>query len=200
MKKNLIYFLSLSFLLSLSACRGEVKENATEENNISVAEETTENQVFGSESSCTETSIALQGEDFSLENFKLEGLQVYRDLMQSEDLQYPALVLTMTNYPKEGTYVSDPTKENEVQLIINFSGKAGSNITTQTYDIAGEGFGKSDVLIVSFRTKDKSYALNLPSGKGEITYLSAEKVCGTVEVQSQNRKTIVKGSFSCNLK
>ena len=190
MKKNLIYSILLGYLFCLFACSGQVKEDAA----------TPKAQSEGNESTCKETLIALQGENFSLNNFKAEGLQVYQDFMQSGSLRYPALILAMTNYRKEGAYISDPTKDNEVQLIINFSGKSGSTISTQSYDIAGEGFGKSDALIVTFRTKDRTYALNLPSGKGEITYLSADKVCGTVDVKSQNGRTIVKGNFSCNLK
>lgn len=204
MKNRFSYLFILGLFLSLIACGGsETKETQTTDDSTSqtTETETPKSESAGKEDTCTETKITLTGEgDFKMDNFEVKGLQVYNDLMESDGGKYPALILTMTNYPKEGAYASEPKNDGDVQLIINLSGKSGSNITAQAYDIAGEGFGKSDATVVSFSTKDKMHGLNLPTGKAEITYLSEEKVCGTVDVQSKDGKTSVKGSFSCNLK
>jgi hypothetical protein len=204
MKTTLLKFaLCLLLTASIFACGGG--EKAENKEDTTKTEEKTEKEtpkpsVSGEESSCTETAIALKGDDFSMDNFKAVGLQVYNDQMQSDGTKYPALILTMTNYPKEGDYASEPVKENDVKLTIAFNGKSGSVITAQAYDIAGDGFGKSDKVGVNFNTKDRTYALNLPTGKAEITYLSAEKICGTVDVQDKSGKITIKGTFSCNLK
>ncbi|MCU0444231.1 MAG: hypothetical protein MUE85_04880 [Microscillaceae bacterium] len=204
MKKQILQFLFLTLLVGLVACGGgEKKENTENKSDSSPAteKETPKSESSGKEDACQETKIALTGEgDFKLDNFEVKGVQIYRDMMQSGEVKYPALILTLSNYPKEGDYVSDPTKEGDVRLIINFSGKGGSTITAQSYDIAGEGFGKADALVASYSTKDKSYGLNLPSGKAEITYLSADRVCGTIDVKDKSGKTTVKGTFSVALK
>jgi hypothetical protein len=201
MKNNLSFLFILGLCFSLSACGGGEKTESTSEDTTKTETETAQSESSGKEDTCSETKIALTGnDDFKMDNFEVKGLQVYNDLMESDGVKYPALILTMTNYPKEGAYVSDPAKENDVRLIINFSGKGGSKITAQAYDIAGEGFGKGDAVVVNFSTKDKLYGLNLPTGKAEITFLSTEKICGTVDVQDKSGKITIKGTFSCNLK
>ncbi len=201
MKNNRSYLFILGLCLSLVACGGAEKTENTSEDSTKTETETPKSEISGKEDTCTETKIALTGEgDFKLENFEVKGIQIYRDMMESENGKYPALILTLSNYSKEGSYVSDPAKDGEIRLIINFSGKGGSTITAQSYDISAEGFGKADALVASYSTKDKMYALNLPTGKAEITYLGEDKVCGTIDVTDKSGKTTVKGSFSVPLK
>ncbi|NJL14008.1 MAG: hypothetical protein HC913_14040 [Microscillaceae bacterium] len=203
MKKSLLNFLMFGLLLGFFACGGgekkETSTDSTQNENASNGESSP--AASGKEDACQETRLALTGEgDFKMDNFEVKGIQIYRDMMESDGVKYPALILTLSNYPKEGSYVSDPTKEGEVRLIINFSGKGGSTIAAQSYDISAEGFGKSNALVVSYSSIDKMYALNLPTGKAEITYLSEEKVCGTIDVSDKSGKTTVKGTFSVPLK
>ncbi len=201
MKKQIIQFLNILLFVSLLACGGAEKTENTSEDSTKNETEAPKSESSGKEDTCQETSIALTGEgDFKMDNFEVKGIQIYRDMMESEGGKYPALILTLSNYAKEGEYVSDPAREGEVRLIINFSGKAGAEISAQSYDISAEGFGKSDALVVSYSTKDKMYGLNLPSGKAEITYLSEDRVCGTIGVSSRDGKTSVKGTFSISLK
>lgn len=204
MKKNILNILMFSVLLGFSACGGGEKKENTEnksDNNTTTKEKASKSNESGKAESCAETKITLTGEgDFKMDNFEVKGIQIYKNMMESDKVKYPALILTLSNYPKEGSYVGEPKKEGEVSLIINFSGKGGSTIAAQSYDISSEGFGKSDALIASYSTKDKRYALNLPTGKAEITYLSEDKVCGTIDVISKDGKTTVKGSFSIALK
>ncbi len=202
MKSNLSSLFILGLCLSLVACgAAEKTENTSEDGTKTETDaEMPKSESSGKEDTCTETKIALTGEgDFKLENFEVKGIQIYRDMMESDGGKYPALILTLSNYPKEGSYVSDPSKDGEVRLTINFSGKTGSTITAQSYDISAEGFGKADALVASYSTQDKMYGLNLPTGKAEITYLSEDRVCGTIDVIDKSGKTTVKGSFSVPL-
>lgn len=190
-------------LLGFFACGGGEKTASSTDSTQTenAAKEESSPAASVKEDACQETRLVLTGEgDFKMDNLEVKGIQIYRDMMESDGVKYPALILTLSNYPKEGSYVSDPTKEGEVRLIINFSGKGGSTIAAQSYDISAEGFGKSDALVASYSTKDKMYALNLPTGKAEITYLSEEKVCGTIDVTDKSGKTTVKGTFSVPLK
>lgn len=202
MKKIASYHFLLLLIFVVSACgnkKSETIENKAD--NKPTKKGAVNSTEAGKAETCNTTQISLTGEGgFKMDKFEVKGIQVYHDMMQSDKVKYPALILTLSNYPKEGEYVGEPSKAGEVRLILNFSGKSNSTIEAKSYFIGADGFGKSDALVASYSTQDKMHALNLPVGKAEITYLSEEKVCGTIDVKSKNEKTTIKGIFSCSLK
>lgn len=118
--------------------------------------------------------------------------------MASGDVKYPAIVIMVANYTPEGSYLQEPATEKKMRVMITLTGKAGELLKTGDYDIANEnGFGAGYGVNASVHTQGKASAFINAKGKATITYLSADKVCGTIDVFDSN--TTIKGSFSIKL-
>lgn len=117
--------------------------------------------------------------------------------MASGQTKYPAIIVQVSNYEKEGSYLQSPTNDN-VRAMFTISGKAGEKLRIGDYEIGGSGgFGAGYAVSGGIENKDGNKGFYNAKGKATITYLGEDKVCGTIDISSSD--TFIKGTFSIPL-
>lgn len=201
MRHLLLSFASLSFLaLVISSCGGGKKEN--KEGEGTEKETTSKNDTKrsigsgGKASDCTSNSVSFSSETMNLaaSDVKYVGAESWN--MYSGEKVYPSVVIQVANYEKTGDYMPMPSEEGQVRAIISINGKIGEQITAGTYEMAAAGFGESNSVSAGLESTAGSKGFSNGTGTITVTYASADKICGTIDVKD-SKGTVIKGDFSC---
>lgn len=201
MRHLFLSFASLSFLaLVISSCGGGKKENkeegGTEKETTTKTDTKRSIGSGGSSSGCKSNSVSFSSDNMSLAaaDVKYVGAESWN--MYSGEKVYPSVVIQVANYEKTGDYMPMPSEEGQVRAIISINGKIGEQITAGTYDMAAAGFGESNSVSAGLESSAGSKGFSSGTGTITVTYASADKICGTIDVKD-SKGTVIKGDFSC---
>lgn len=151
----------------------------------------------GNAADCGATAITFGTDKIKSDGFTIKYSEAVLWNMASDKTKYPAIIIQVANYDKEGSYLQSPTSDN-VRVMITISGKAGEKLRIGDYEIGGSGgFGVGYAVSGGIENKDGSKGFVNAKGKATITYLAEDKVCGTIDVSSTD--TFIKGTFSLSL-
>lgn len=151
----------------------------------------------GNAADCGSTEISFGTDKIKSEGFVMKYSEAVLWNMASGDVKYPAIIIQVSNYDKEGSYLQSPINDG-VRAMITISGKAGEKLRTGDYDISGDtGFGAGYGISGGIENKEGNKGFVNAKGKATITYLAEDKVCGTIDVSDGS--TFIKGTFSISL-
>lgn len=151
----------------------------------------------GNAADCGTTAMNFGTDKIKNEGFTMKYSEAVLWNMASGETKYPAIIIQVSNYEKEGSYLQSPTGDN-VRMMMTISGKAGEKLRIGDYEIGGSGgFGAGYAVSGGIENKDANKGFVNAKGKATITYLADDKVCGTVDVSDGS--TFIKGSFSMPL-
>lgn len=185
-------------LTSTLACGGKKEKKESDNGQTTEQNKSDGAAAQGNAADCAATTVNFKSGNISSDGFEIKHSEAKLWDMASGDVKYPAIVIMVANYTPEGSYLQEPATEKDMRVMITLSGKAGGPLKTGDYDIANEsGFGAGYGVNASVHTQGRASAFINATGKATITYLSADKVCGTIDVSDSN--TSIKGSFSIKL-
>jgi hypothetical protein len=151
----------------------------------------------GNAADCGTTAITFGTDKIKSDGFTMKYSEAVLWNMASGQTKYPAIIVQVSNYEKEGSYLQSPTNDN-VRAMFTISGKAGEKLRIGDYEIGGSGgFGAGYAVSGGIENKDGNKGFYNAKGKATITYLGEDKVCGTIDISSSD--TFIKGSFSIPL-
>ncbi len=199
MKQTTLTLMAGTLLLTATlASRGKKQKKENDNEQTTEQPKTDGTAAQGNAADCAATAVTFKSGDVNSDGFEIKYSEAKLWDMASGDVKYPAIVIMVANYTPSGSYLQEPATDKEMRVMITLSGKAGEPLKTGDYDIANEsGFGAGYGVNASVHTQGKASAFINAKGKATITYLSADKVCGTIDVSDSN--TSIKGSFSIKL-
>ncbi len=151
----------------------------------------------GNAADCGTTAISFGADKIKSDGFTMKYSEAVLWNMASDKIKYPAIIVQVSNYEKEGSYLQSPTNDN-VRVMFTISGKAGEKLRMGDYEIGGSGgFGAGYAVSGGIENKDGNKGFYNAKGKATITYLGEDKVCGTIDISSTD--TFIKGTFSISL-
>ncbi|MFZ1786095.1 MAG: hypothetical protein WAU23_12900 [Ferruginibacter sp.] len=197
MKRN--FFSALLLTISLTAfiaCGNNAyKKDKTE--TAATTEADKKQDAAGNAADCGTTAISFGTDKIKSEGFTMKYSEAVLWNMASGETKYPAIIIQVANYAKEGSYLQAPVGDN-VRAMITISGKSGEKLQPGDYEIGGSGgFGAGYAVSGGIENKDGSKGFVNAKGKATITYLADDKVCGTIDVSDGT--SFIKGSFSMAL-
>lgn len=193
-------FLTVSLTAFIACGNSDDKKDKTETattTEISKKDEGGGVNTGGNAADCGTTAITFGTDKIKSDGFTMKYSEAVLWNMASGQTKYPAIIVQVSNYEKEGSYLQSPTNDN-VRVMFTISGKAGEKLRIGDYEIGGDGgFGAGYAVSGGIENKDGNKGFYNAKGKATITYLGEDKVCGTIDVSSAD--TFIKGTFSIPL-
>jgi len=126
----------------------------------------------GNAADCGTTAISFGTGKIKSDGFTMKYSEAVLWNMASDKIKYPAIIVQVSNYEKEGSYLQSPTNDN-VRIMFTISGKAGEKLRIGDYEIGGSGgFGAGYAVSGGIENKDGNKGFYNAKGKATITYLS----------------------------
>jgi hypothetical protein len=150
----------------------------------------------GNAADCGTTAITFGTDKIKSDGFTMKYSEAVLWNMASGQTKYPSIIIQVSNYEKEGSYLQAPTGDN-VRVLFSFNGKAGEKLRTGDYDATADSYGGGFGTTGGLENKDGNQGFYNAKGKATITYLGEDKVCGTIDITGGT--TFIKGTFSIPL-
>lgn len=201
--KNLAWAVLFVCSFTMIACGGGTTDTTTE-NTDSLTTTTTETpetatSEAGDKSTCGTTTISFDNPTVKGAGFEIKTAEAKFYMMSSEGKQYPSIIIFFANYAKEGSYVQDPATPDQRRIMVTFNGLLGTkDLGAVEYSASSKGFGAELNASTGIQSGEGMGYLNNASGNAVITYIGADKICGTADIKGSDG-TFIKGNFSVPL-
>lgn len=200
--KNFAWAVLFACAFAVTACGGGTTDTPTENTDaVTTTTETTETATSeaGDKSTCGATAISFDNPTVKGAGFEIKTAEAKFYMMASDGKQYPAIIIFFANYAKEGSYVQDPATPEQRRIMVTFNGIAGTkDLGAVEYSASSKGFGAEINASIGIQSGEGTGSLTNGSGNAVITYIGADKICGTADIKGSDG-TFVKGSFSVPL-